>query len=54
VHVEMLYKAVAIEAIQQELRVFNPQELANIVWAFAKAGVCSKELYEAVSDEAVR
>ena len=42
------------EAIRQLIRGFDPQHLSNTVWAFAKAGHASPELFEVISAEAVR
>ena len=38
------------EAVHGELGHFNPQELSNVVWAFAKAGHASAELFHAISE----
>jgi len=42
------------EAVHGELGHFNPQELSNVVWAFATAGHASPELFNTISAEAVR
>ena len=33
---------------------FNPQDLSNTAWAFAKAGISALDLFEAISAEALR
>jgi hypothetical protein len=42
------------EAVRRRLGVYNPQELSNTAWAFAKADHASQELFNAISAEVVR
>ena len=42
------------EAVRRRLDVYNPQELSNTAWAFAKTGHASSELFNAISAEVVR
>ena len=42
------------EAVRRRLDVYNPQELSNTAWAFAKTGHASWELFNAISAEVVR
>ena len=46
-----LFDAVAAEAAARGLGAFNPQELANTVWAYATAGHASPALFDAVAAE---
>ena len=48
-----LLDAIATEAVRRELRDFNPQDLANTVWAYATAGHAPPALFEAVARAAV-
>ena len=52
--VHALYEAVAEAAVRGGLAGFNPQNLANTVWAYATAGVAADALYAAVAEAAVR
>ena len=52
--VRPLFVAVAEAAVRRGLDRFNPQNLANTVWAYATAGVAADALYAAVAEEAVR
>ncbi|KAJ1455610.1 hypothetical protein M885DRAFT_440841, partial [Pelagophyceae sp. CCMP2097] len=45
-----LFDAVAAEA-PKKIATFNPQELTNILWAYATAGVEAPALFEAVAAE---
>jgi len=45
---------VAEAAVRGGLARFNPQELANTVWAYATAGVAADALYAAAAEAAVR
>ena len=49
-----LFAAVAEAAVRGGLREFKPQELANMAWAFAKAGHKAPPLLDAIATEAVR
>ena len=42
------------EAIRRLIRRFDPQNLSNTAWAFAKADHLSTELFKAISAEVVR
>ncbi|KAJ1463485.1 hypothetical protein M885DRAFT_503820 [Pelagophyceae sp. CCMP2097] len=46
-----LFEAIAAEA-PKKIATFNPQELANTVWAYATAGVEAPALFEAIAAEA--
>jgi len=46
-------KTIGIATVSRGLHGFKPQELVNIVWAFATAGVNDDKLYAAVADEAL-
>ena len=48
-----LLDAIAEEALQRGLRDFKPQNLANMVWAYATAGHAAPALLVAVATEAV-
>ena len=52
--VRPLFVAVAEVAVRRGLDRFNPQNLANTVWAYATAGVAADALYAAVAEAAVR
>ena len=52
--VHPLFVAVAEAAVSGGLAGFNPQDLANTVWAYATAGVAADALYAAVAQVAVR
>ncbi|KAJ1453336.1 hypothetical protein M885DRAFT_619082, partial [Pelagophyceae sp. CCMP2097] len=45
-----LFEAVAAEALKK-MATFDPQNLANTVWAYATAGVAAPALFEAVAVE---
>ena len=49
-----LFEAVADKAVQSRLSGFNPQDLANTVWAFATAGEPATPLFEVVANDAVQ
>ena len=49
-----LLDAIATEAVRRALRDFNPQNLANTVWAFATAGHAAPALFDAIATEVVR
>ena len=42
------------EVVLRSLEVYDPQQLSNMVWAFATARHASPELFNAISGEAVR
>ena len=52
--VNTLYAAIAEAAVRGGLGGFNPQNLANIAWAFATVGVRADALYAAIAEAAVR
>ncbi len=41
------------DVLARQLRVFRPQELSNVVWAFATAGKPAPALFMAVEEEIV-
>jgi len=53
VRTDNLYKTLADEVMRQKLRMFKPQNLSTIVWAFTKADVHADEVYMTVADEAM-
>ena len=46
---DALFEAVAAAVVRDRLDGFIPQNLANIVWAFAKAGQSDQKLFAAVA-----
>ena len=50
---EDLFAALALAA-ERRLRKFNPQEVANMAWAFATANHCKEKLFMALSRAAER
>ena len=49
-----LLDAIAEEAVQRALRDFKPQNLANMVWAYATAGHAAPALLDAIAKDAAR
>jgi len=50
---ERFLKGIGIATVSRGLHGFKPQELVNLVWAFATAGVNDDKLFTAVADEAL-
>eukprot|EP00633_Aureoumbra_lagunensis_P014245 CAMPEP_0197346776 /NCGR_PEP_ID=MMETSP0893-20130614/6432_1 /TAXON_ID=44058 ORGANISM="Aureoumbra lagunensis, Strain CCMP1510" /NCGR_SAMPLE_ID=MMETSP0893 /ASSEMBLY_ACC=CAM_ASM_000539 /LENGTH=196 /DNA_ID=CAMNT_0042856107 /DNA_START=178 /DNA_END=769 /DNA_ORIENTATION=- len=48
-----LFNAIAAEAVTK-LDSFKPQELANILWAYVKAGVEASDLFNAIAAAAMK
>ena len=55
IHHTILFEIVGDEIVEMtDLQTFKPQQLSNLVWAYATSNVCQPSLFKKVGDEIVR